>query len=169
MYCNNCGRRVRAQDVVCPECGSELAAEYCGGFWGLVNDKPEATEPAVAVIEEKQPDNSRKTFGKKAILVLLILFIAVSTVLIQRSRINHLQKEIGDLQSKYEVLEKEYSNLESNYTALQTEHSSLEQNYDELQKEQMTQRINADKARTQSQAANPTSKETDSSDEINSY
>ena len=48
MFCENCGREVRREDldrllkpdgepVLCPGCGKRLeTAEFCGGFWGLI-------------------------------------------------------------------------------------------------------------------------------------
>lgn len=41
MFCNKCGRRIEKEEKICPECGAKVEkTEYCGGFWGLVNEKP---------------------------------------------------------------------------------------------------------------------------------
>ena len=41
MFCNNCGKKIKAGAVRC-SCGAPVEQmEYCGGFWGLVGKKPE--------------------------------------------------------------------------------------------------------------------------------
>ena len=41
MFCNNCGKKIKAGSSRC-SCGAPVEQmEYCGGFWGLVGKKPE--------------------------------------------------------------------------------------------------------------------------------
>lgn len=53
MYCKKCGCKLNSSASVCPECGSETTTEYCGGFWGIINEKGgnEAPRDAARAIE----------------------------------------------------------------------------------------------------------------------
>lgn len=47
MYCQKCGCRVKRTDEKCPNCGSVVSLEYCGGFWGLVGEEPKSRSNSV--------------------------------------------------------------------------------------------------------------------------
>ena len=55
MYCKKCGCRLKSGAGVCPECGSETTAEYCGGFWGIINEKGGNAAPRESVSAPAAP------------------------------------------------------------------------------------------------------------------
>ena len=56
MYCKKCGCRLDSSAGVCPECGSGTTTEYCGGFWGIINEKGGNAVPGPAELPSAAPE-----------------------------------------------------------------------------------------------------------------
>lgn len=71
MFCNKCGRRIEKEEKICPECGAKVEkTEYCGGFWGLVNEKPEpvlqkSTEESMERQPKEEPDSQHQKWERE--------------------------------------------------------------------------------------------------------
>ncbi|MCI7098824.1 MAG: zinc-ribbon domain-containing protein [Lachnospiraceae bacterium] len=66
MYCRKCGYKLDSDAKACDECGTPVdGTEYCGGFWGLVNDEEKMTGN-----EKKQNcSEEEETYSEKECLI----------------------------------------------------------------------------------------------------
>jgi cell division protein FtsB len=145
MYCNNCGSKINEGDKICPECGADTSAEFCGGFWGLVSGEgqPEQTyqqNPDLAGIEDEmtvtdnsvtpeRPKKAAKRFNIRSALPLLVLALAVallSAVCVrQNNRIDSLNQELDAAQTSLETVEKELDDSKAANDKLKSENEML--------------------------------------------
>ena len=72
-YCEDCKAEYETVKYgkICPECGAKVEkTEYCGGFWGLVNEKPEPVlkEPKEESTErqpKEEPDSQHQKWTRE--------------------------------------------------------------------------------------------------------
>ena len=142
MFCANCGCRIPAKAIRCPECNAEVSKmEYCSGFWLELNQNSLSDEKAAQHKEQVGAENKQdlvletkpaNTAGEKnkhgqfweklvkleaAVILILLLYNAISGAV--------LKKEINKGKDDYTELEGRFTELNENY-------ESTKKNYEDL-------------------------------------
>lgn len=114
MFCNACGSKLSKEDKKCRACGAPAdQGETCGGFWGLVGEKPTVTYlppvPPAAPVKKPDPAGSARVQtppaqpapAKKSSMKLWYGLVAALALLlaVQTIRIGVLNGELKNQES----------------------------------------------------------------------
>ena len=147
MFCTNCGCRIPAKAIKCPECNAEVSKmEYCSGFWLELNQNSLSNEKADQYKEKVEADNDNKEelvvetkpanaagennkngqFWKKvvkaeaAVIVILLLYSTISGAVLKKE-INKGKDNYAELESRFAELNENYESTKKNYEGLLNE------------------------------------------------
>ncbi|MCC8129413.1 MAG: hypothetical protein LIO51_05690 [Clostridiales bacterium] len=121
MFCKKCGNKLVAGEKTCRYCGAPAEqAEICGGFWGLVGEKPSPAAavppvtpaPPVSPGPDQDPRYRRKL---KQLTDRQTLLMVICAVLIVLTLVQAVQ--IGSLSSQVDALEADVAELETERAA----------------------------------------------------
>ena len=137
MFCSKCGCKLPNEATACKNCGAPAnLAEYCGGFWNLVGEKPpvpaapisEEKVPAPApVAEEKKPTPApvapintptEKAKRKKPIFWYILSALLLLLLLVQTIRVAHFSSQLEKSQAAYTGIKAELDDVHETLDAL---------------------------------------------------
>lgn len=135
MFCSKCGCKLPNEATTCKNCGSSAElAEYCGGFWNLVGEKPPVPAAPISeerqtvpapVAEEKKPapvpvvinTPNEKPQRKKPIFWYILSALLLLLLLVQTIRAAHFSSQLEKSQAAYVSV---YNELEDMHETLDT-------------------------------------------------
>lgn len=116
MFCKKCGMKCDSSRETCVNCGYPIAGdEYCGGFWGLVGEKPpvaamrKTSEAVGADIITGSAQNVKKQKRNPGILIVGIVLLGIAAI--EAGFLLKNTKQLKETTAKYEELNEKYSAL----------------------------------------------------------
>ena len=144
MFCSKCGSRLDGDAATCRQCGAAAdAAEYCGGFWGLVGEKnaPGKTSAPKTRNEEKTEKPRAAGSGRFVAVLLVTLMLAqlLGTFLcytrLSANTADDLTRRLEELGEDNEQLAQQLDELEKDNEQLAQQNAALQKTADELLEE----------------------------------
>lgn len=148
MFCKKCGMRCDSSLETCANCGHPIGGdEYCGGFWGLVGEKPIAavrkTDEVVkanvtagsSIKAKKQKMNS--VFFVGSIVLLGIAVIEAGFLVKNAKQLKEETVKYEELNEKYTVLLEEQEQLNKMMEELLTEDENSEGQEQSIENEEI--------------------------------
>lgn len=116
MFCKKCGMKCDSSHAACANCGYPTGEEeYCGGFWGLVGEKPPVPavrKPVETVDADVAACSTKKVKKQKLNPVFLAAgIILLGAAVIETGLLVKNTKQLKSVTAKYEELEQKYTDL----------------------------------------------------------
>ena len=107
MFCNKCGQKLATKAKVCSNCGApSKRAEYCGGFWGLVGEKPPVAPAPVSRRETAAPVQTGRAASvkkrKRPVIWYVICSVLLVLCLLQTFKACRFSNEADEYRALYE-------------------------------------------------------------------